>query len=200
MITKLVRLHDSAFRALQHYTADWLPGLLARFVFASVLLVYFLNSFARKVGEGIAGFFTVQDNAYFQIVPTVVERYDFNASQVPLFPYDIIVYLGTYSELLLPVLLVVGLFTRIAAIGMIAFVLVQSYVDIVFHQVDAQTVGAVFDRLSGAAIVDQRALWVFLLVYLVIYGPGRISVDWVLRRLRAGPPSSADQRERSTQV
>ena len=116
----------------------------------------------------------------FQILPTVVESYDFDASQIPLFPYKIIVIAGTYAEFILPVLVVVGLFTRLAALGMIGFVLVQSYVDIAYHGVDEGTVGAWFDRLSGATILDQRLLWVFVLVYLVIRGAGLVSLDHVL--------------------
>lgn len=180
MIRKIVALHDTVFSALQRSLEDWLPGLLARLVFAAVLLVYFLNSVSRKFGEGFPGIFSVSDNAYFQILPSVVEQYGYDASQVPFFPYDIIVYLGTYCELVLPILIVIGLFTRLAALGMIGFVCVQSYVDIVFHHADAETIGAFFDHLSDSAILDQRALWIFLLVYLVIRGPGRISLDHLL--------------------
>ena len=165
--------------------------MAARFLFAAVLLVYYLNSAATKVGEGVTGFFSVGDNAYFQILPSVVEAYGYDASQVPFFPYDLIVIAGTYSEFILPILIVLGLFTRIAALGMIGFTLVQSYVDIAFHGVDAKTIGAWFDRFSDAAIMDQRALWVFLLVYLVVKGAGAVSLDWVLgKKLLAKPPAA----------
>jgi putative oxidoreductase len=184
MINAIVSLHNTVFGAVQRATEDWLPGLLARFVFAAVLLVYFLNSASKKVGEGLTGFLTVTDNAYFQILPPVVEAYGYDASQIPLIPWDIIVYLGTYSEFILPTLIVIGLLTRVAALGMIVFVLVQSYVDIAFHGVDAETIGAWFDRLSGAVIMDQRALWVFLLAYLVIRGPGKVSIDYLFHRGR----------------
>ncbi|WP_322097188.1 hypothetical protein [Pelagibius sp. Alg239-R121] len=60
---------------------------------------------------------------------------------------------------------------------MIGFVAVQSFVDIVFHGADEKTVGALFDRFSDAVILDQRSLWLFLLVYLVIRGPGLLSLD-----------------------
>ena len=53
--------------------------------------------------------------------------------KVPLLPYGLVVTVGTYSEFLLPVLIVLGLFTRIAALGMIGFTLVQSFVDITWH-------------------------------------------------------------------
>lgn len=182
MIKTITALHNKVFSALQQSLEDWLPGLLARFVFAAVLLVYFYNSASKKVGEGMLGIFTATDNAYFQILPSVVEQYGYDASQIPFFPWDIIVYLGTYGEILLPLLIVLGLFTRIAALGMIVFVMVQSYVDIAFHNADAETVGTWFDRFSDAVILDQRALWVFLLAYLVIRGAGSVSLDYLLHR------------------
>ncbi len=189
MIARLISLHDGAFAAVESRTDGWLPGLLARFVFAAVLLVYYLNSAATKVGEGITGFFSVGDNAYFQILPSVVEAYGYDASQVPFFPWDLIVIAGTYTEFVLPIFIVLGLFTRLAALGMIGFTLVQSYVDIAFHGVDAKTIGAWFDRFSDAAILDQRALWIFLLVYLVVKGAGAVSLDRVLGRKLAAKPA-----------
>jgi len=41
-----------------------------------------------KVGDGLSGFLQVQDNAYFQILPKVVEQFNYDASQVPVFPYQ----------------------------------------------------------------------------------------------------------------
>ena len=53
---------------------------------------------------------------------------------------------GIYAGFILPVLIVAGSMTRLAALGMIGFIVVQSYVDVVFHHVDAATIGALFDR------------------------------------------------------
>ena len=182
MITLLSGIHQRFFTSIERATGDWLTGALARLVFAAVLLMYFLNSAMTKTGDGLFGWLIVQDNAYFQILPTVVERFDYDASQIPFFPWGFIVTLGTYGEIILPILIVIGLFTRIAALGMIVFVLVQSYVDIAFHGVEQETIGAWFDNLSGAIILDQRALWMFLLIYLVIHGAGRLSLDHLLGR------------------
>lgn len=180
LIDRLVRLHHAVFTVLERWTAGWLLGALARFVFLAVLFFYFLNSARTKVGDGIAGFFKVQDGAYFQILTEQgMAAYDFDSANVPFY-LDLIVYMGTYSEFLLPVLIVLGLFTRIAAIGMIIFVFVQSYVDIYLHKVNAETVGAWFDRESGALIYDQRALWVFVLLILVVRGAGALCLDRLL--------------------
>jgi putative oxidoreductase len=192
MITRLTALHGRIFGLAEARLDGWFLGLFARFVFAAVLLVYYLNSAATKVGEGIAGFFSIGDNAYFQILPSVVEAYGYDASQVPFFPWDLIVIAGTYAEFVLPLLIVLGLFTRLAALGMIGFIALQSYVDIAFHGADAATIGAWFDYLSNAAILDQRALWVFLLVTLVVKGAGAVSLDALLcRSVAKRSPQSA---------
>lgn len=177
MFNAIANLYDAVFGGLQRALGDWFLGLFARLVFAAVLFFYFFNSAKTKFGESAFGIPTVNDNAYFQILPSVVEQYGFDASQIPFFPYQVIVMAGTYAEVILPVLIVIGLFTRFAALGMIGFVSVQSYVDIAFHGADEKTIGAWFDRFSDATILDQRALWVFLLAYLVVRGAGAISLD-----------------------
>lgn len=182
MLSVAIDIYGRITRTLDSTFDAWFLGLLARFVFLAVLFVYFVNSALTKVGDGVLGFFTIKDAAYFQILPAVVERFGYDASQVPIFPYGIIVAMGTYSELILPILIVLGLLTRIAALGMIVFVVVQSYVDVAFHKVDAATLGAWFDNLSNGAIMDQRFFWVFLLFYLVLRGPGLISLDHLLGR------------------
>jgi putative oxidoreductase len=182
MITRLRNLHGQVFGAVERHLGPWLPELFARFVFAAVLYVYFLNSALTKIGTGPLGFLTVTDNAYFQILPTVVEAHGFDVSQVPFLPWGAIVHLGTYAEIVLPALIVVGLFTRLAALGMISFVAVQSFVDIAFHHADDQTIGALFDRFPDSVILDQRALWMVLLVTLAVRGAGMVSFDHLLGR------------------
>ena len=153
-------------------------GLFARLVFAAVLFMYFFNAAKTKIGEGALGFLTITDGAYVQIFPKVFEEVGYDVTQIPFFPHTVIAYAGTYAEFILPILVVIGLFTRIAALGMIVFVFIQSYVDVFGHgKVDE--LGAWFDGNSNALILDQRALWVFLLVYLVIRGAGAISLDYL---------------------
>ncbi|MEM6945052.1 MAG: DoxX family protein [Pseudomonadota bacterium] len=178
-----VDVGNAAAGGFERALDGWLTGLAARFVFAAVLFGYYWNSALTKVGEGVGGFFQIADAAYFQIVPPVVEAAGYDASAVGLWPWGFVVTLGTYAEFVLPVLIVAGLFTRIAALGMIVFVVVQSYVDIAFHGVDAETVGALFDRIPTATIMDQRALWIFLLLVLVIKGAGELSLDALIAKV-----------------
>ncbi|MGX1307152.1 putative oxidoreductase [Amorphus suaedae] len=178
----LMRLHASAFNALDRILGGWFLGLAARFVFAAVLFLYFFRSALTKVGDGVLGFFQVSVGAYAQILPKLMEEVSYNTSAIPVFPDKLIVYLGTYAEFVLPILIVVGLFTRLASVGMIAFIAVMTYTDINGHDVGAETVGSLFSRDPSSLIADQRTLWVFVLLVLVLKGPGFLSLDALLGR------------------
>ncbi len=183
LVSLLVGLYQSIFGTIERLTNGWFLGLAARFVFASVLLVFFLKSALTKVGDGFFGFLSPSTGAYVQVLPSLMEKVGYDTSQIAFFPYGLIVLLGTWGEFILPTLVVVGLFTRVVSLGMIGFVIVMSYVDIVGHGADATTIGAWFDGPSGALIADQRLLWIFVLLVLVLKGPGKISLDALLGSL-----------------
>ncbi|MDZ7823154.1 MAG: DoxX family protein [Ahrensia sp.] len=182
IITGLTSLHHSIFGAIERATTGWFTGFSARFTFASVLLFYYLNSGWNKLGEGVFGFLNPSIGAYASILPSVMEEYGFDPDAVPFFPWDIIVLLGTWTELLLPILIVIGLFSRLAALGMIGFVIVQTYVDVNFHGLEGKFVGSMFDRLPDAVVWDQRLLWCFVLLIIVVNGPGKLSIDHLLAK------------------
>jgi len=183
LVSLLVGLYQSVFGAIERFTNGWLLGLAARFVFAGVLLVYFLDSALTKLGSGIFGFLSPGPGAYVQVFPKLMESVSYDPSQVSFFPYGLIVLLGMWAELILPFLVVLGLFTRVASLGMIVFIIVMSYVDIFGHNVEAATIGALFDNTSGSLILDQRLLWIFVLLVLVLKGPGMISLDTLFGRM-----------------
>jgi len=185
VITLLTSLHDRVFGFLERLGDAWLIGLMARFTFAAVLWGYFLNSAKTKVGEGVLGFFSIQPSAYYQIALPAVEAAGGDVGAVSFIPWGLIVWLGTYAEFILPLLIVIGLFSRIAALGMMIFIAVQTLVDITVHQVGAETIGAVFDRFPDGVIADQRLLWLVPLMVIVLKGPGLLSVDTLLARYRA---------------
>jgi putative oxidoreductase len=180
-LQSILDLWTSAVGTLESLTAAWLPGLAARFVFLATLFMYYWNAALTKIDDSI---FELSTGAYAQIIPPVIEAAGYDKSAVAL-PWTALVYAGTYAEFVLPVLLVIGLFGRLAALGMLGFVVVQSYVDMTFHGVDAETAGAWFDRFPDAIIFDQRLLWAFPLIYLVLKGPGLFSVDGLLGRVFA---------------
>lgn len=183
-----IRLHDTVFDLIERATAGWLPGLFARLVFASVLLGYFWHSAVRKLvasergAEGtIVEYVTVSGNTFAQMAPKAFETAGYDASQLGT-PFWMMAYAGTYGEFILPLLVVIGLATRIASLGMIVFVLVQSWVDITGHHAGPETIGTMFDRIQDSAILDQRLLWLVPLVYLAVRGAGAVSLDGLLSR------------------
>ncbi|GIL01506.1 MAG: hypothetical protein BroJett030_14050 [Alphaproteobacteria bacterium] len=188
-------LYVGLFAWLERLAADWLLGLAARFAFLAVLYFYFLASWKTKTGPGLLGAFRIEDNAYYQIVPWAVEAAGGDIAELGLASH-LIVFAGTMAELILPALIVAGLFTRAAALGMIVFVIVQSWVDIRFHGVDAQTAGAWFDRFSDSLIADQRLLWGFLLLFLAVKGAGAVSLDHLLKLNPAERHGEADKMTR----
>lgn len=157
---------------------DWLLPTLARFLFAAILLVYFLNSGLTKLGEGVSGIWTPSVGAYAQIFPRVLEAAGYDTDALSIF-HKAVVIAGTWAEFILPVMIVLGVLTRLAAFGMIGFVIVQSLTDIYGHAA-TDALGGWFDRFPDAIIMDQRSLWVFLLLVLVIKGAGPFSFDRAL--------------------
>lgn len=87
---------------------------------------------------------------------------------VPLLPPELAAVLGTGGELVLPVLLALGLGGRFAAAGLsvVNVVAVLSLADI------------------APAALQQHQLWGALLLGVLLWGPGRWSVDaWLQGRL-----------------
>lgn len=93
---------------------------------------------------------------------------------VPLLPPELAAWMGTGGELVLPLLLLAGAAGRIAALGL-------SVVNVV----------AVLSLSEIApAALAQHQLWGCLLVALLLWGPGRWSVDHGLLP-RPAPPTPA---------
>ncbi len=186
-MTRLLSLYDAIATQLEA-AAPWLIPTLARLVFAGVLLVYYLNSGLAKFGEGILGLFRPDAGAYVTIFPKAMEAVSYDVSQLSIFHWAVTLA-GTWAEVILPIAIVIGLFTRLASLAMIGFVFVQSVVDVYGHGVTGDDIGAWFDAPSNALLLDQRAFWVFALGVLVLRGAGPISVDRALMAYRG--PSAA---------
>jgi putative oxidoreductase len=181
----LISAHTALFAWVEGMAPAVIPTL-ARLVFAGVLFLYYWKSATAKLGEGIGGLFRPDFGAYGSITPRAFEAAGYDVSQVGLWDHAVVLA-GTWAEIVLPVLIVLGLLTRLAALGMIGVVIVQSYVDIVGHGVSGADIGSWFDRASNALILDQRAFWVFLLLVLVFRGAGPLSVDRLLAGRTASP-------------
>ena len=81
--------------------------------------------------------------------------------QVPLIPPDIAAYLATIQEHLFSVLLVVGLLSRVSALGLLGMtIVIQTFV--------------------YPSHYPEHLLWGALLLLIVARGPGALSVDRLL--------------------
>lgn len=177
MIRTLLSLPDRAISWVEPMSTPVLTTM-ARFIFAAVLLMYFWNSGLTKIPDGLGNLVSPSFNAFAQIYPKGAEAAGYDITQATAFQKAVILA-GTWSEFILPALVVLGLFTRAAALGMIGFVIIQSLTDVFGHGGET---GAWFDNLSDATILDQRAFWVFLLLYLVFKGGGPLSLDRFILR------------------
>jgi putative oxidoreductase len=92
--------------------------------------------------------------------------------RVPLLPPDLAAVCGAAGELFFPVLLILGVFGRFSALGLQAVNLlaVISYAHVLFKE-------------GYEAAIGQHYLWSFMLLMLIVYGPGKWSVDgWAQAR------------------
>jgi putative oxidoreductase len=95
---------------------------------------------------------------------------------VPLLPPDMAAVAGTFGELFFPALLVLGLFARIGALGtfFVNAMAVISYSNVLLAE-------------GYEAALGNHILWGALLLGLIVFGPGKISIDaWLERRSVAG--------------
>lgn len=140
-MTVIARIHDRISAAVP----DWPLALLLRL---GVAAPFFLSGRTK-----VEGLLTITPSTRYLFA----EEY-----RVPLLAPDLAATLATYAEHALPVLLVLGLFTRPAALGLLAMTLVIQ----------------VFVVPGGW---PTHLLWAGPLVYLIARGPGRASLDRVLK-------------------
>jgi putative oxidoreductase len=91
---------------------------------------------------------------------------------VPLLPPEVAAVAGASGEIFFPVLLFIGLFGRVGALGalFVNIMAVVSYRQVLLAE-------------GSEAALGQHILWGFMLLVLVVFGPGRIALDsWLERR------------------
>jgi putative oxidoreductase len=92
---------------------------------------------------------------------------------VPLLPPELAAVMGAGGELTLPLLLFVGLLSRPAALGLFA---VNAMAVISYPQLF---------MLPCPAAINDHFYWGALLLVLLVFGPGKFSLDAALTRTRA---------------
>jgi putative oxidoreductase len=96
-----------------------------------------------------------------------------NEYHTPLLSPHVAAVAGSFGELFFPTLLVLGLVSRLSAIGLFAVnaMAVISYANVLLAE-------------GSEAALGQHILWGTLLVFLIVYGPGKFSLDYLLHRSR----------------
>ena len=149
---RILKFYDRMVALVSNCKLQNLTPLFTRIVLAGV----FWRSGRTKVDEG--SWFSISDNTYFLFQ----EEY----KGVPL-PSDLAAVMATVSEHLFPILLVLGLFTRLSALALLGMTLViQIFV-------------------YPEAWWQVHSLWVAMALVLIVRGGGSISLDAPLVRRRA---------------
>lgn len=99
-----------------------------------------------------------------------------NEYQVPFIGWELAAYLGTIAEIILPILLMLGLATRLSALGLFVFniMAVVSYPILIEKGLVLFQPILVDGRLYGA--IDHQ-IWGLMLLVVVLFGQGRIALD-----------------------
>jgi len=148
MITALIQRYESLVQQLQEYLVPALLLLLRLWVAA-----VFFKSGLTKIASW----------------DSTLYLFEFEY-QVPLLPYHLAAWIGTATELAIPVLLVLGLFTRPAALYLFIF----------------NIMAVVSYPLLWERGFHDHQLWGLMLLVVVIWGPGLVSLDHWLKRKLAG--------------
>jgi putative oxidoreductase len=150
MMPTLINWLDAGRRLAERIPYS-LVALVARLAVATV----FWRSGQTKVED----FFAIKDNTFFLF------REDY---KVPLLPPDVAAYATTIAEHVFPVLLVLGLASRLSALGLIIMTLVIQ----LFVYPEAW---------------PTHILWFAPLLLILARGPGALSLDHLIWN-RIGPP------------
>lgn len=122
--------------------------VLTVIVRVAIAAVFFLSGRTK-----VEGLLTITDSTYYLFA----EEY-----RVPLIPSDIAAHMATYAEHLFPVLIVLGLATRLSALALLGMTIV---IEVFVYPLGWPT----------------HLMWAALLLYLIRFGAGRFSLDRLLK-------------------
>jgi putative oxidoreductase len=136
-----------------------------------------LNVFAERATAPLASLFLLATRLYvsWQFLESgMLKLQDWDTTlvlfqeeyHVPLLPPALAAIAGTTGELLFPALLVLGLGTRYAAVGLslVNAMAVVSYAHVLLAE-------------GSEAALGQHVLWGYLLLVILVFGPGAFSAD-----------------------
>lgn len=143
------KARPSRLEALVRLIERLLPiDLLTVIVRVAIAAVFFLSGRTK-----VEGLLDITDGTYFLFA----EEY-----RVPLIPSEIAAHLATYAEHLFPVLIVLGLATRVSALALLGMTIV---IEVFVYPLGWPT----------------HLMWAALLLYLIRFGAGAFSLDRILK-------------------
>ena len=154
-MTKIIVATLDRTNQIMAMVPTWFVSLLTRFAVASL--------FWRSVQTKISGWELFEQSWKFWNVSESTFLLFENEYSVPLLPVKLAAYLATFGEFFLSIAIVLGLLTRLSAVGL----LIMTAVIQVFVYPDAWNI---------------HILWAALLFYLIKYGGGTISIDYLLHK------------------
>ena len=123
------------------------------------LFVVFWRSAQTKI---TGGEFLGQNWAFWEVTESTKLLFEYEYD-LPLIPADIAAYLATFGEFFLSLLLLVGIFTRLGAAGLLAMT-------------------AVIQFLVYPSAWPTHILWLAPLLYILKDGPGKLSLDYLFTK------------------
>jgi putative oxidoreductase len=142
---KIINLYNTIFEFIYQYSND---------IFKLFVRLYVANAFFK------AGW--LKFNNWDSTLYLFEEEY-----QVPIIPWEFAAYLATAAEIILPILLLLGLASRLVASKLFLF----NIMAVVSYPV-----------LWNGGFYDHK-LWGVMLLITVIFGPGKFAADsWIFSK------------------
>lgn len=131
----------------------WSARLLPQWTLSLIFRLAIAAPFFLSGRTKVEGLLHITDGTYVLFA----EEY-----RVPLIPSDLAAHLATYAEHLFPILIVFGLLTRFSALALLGMTLV---IEVFVYPLGWPT----------------HLLWAALLLYLIRFGAGAVSLDRLLK-------------------
>ena len=136
--------------------AKLIPESITLLVARLAIFTVFWRSAQTKISSGE---FLGQNWAFYDVSDSTILLFEYEYD-LPLIPADIAAYLATFGEFFLSLLLLLGLFTRLGAFGLLIMT-------------------AVIQFLVYPAAWPTHILWLAPILYVLKDGPGKLSLDYL---------------------
>jgi putative oxidoreductase len=175
LVSQMRSLHQRGADLVSAYLGGDVLKILARLALAGI----FWRSFLTKVELAKLFTYTEYINDFpierarlrlpefpFEMKASTLQQFNGDFA-LPLIPGGVAAWMATLAEFVFPIFLVLGILTRLSALALLGMTLVIQ----IFVYPDAWWV--------------THSLWVVISLYIVVHGPGRLSLDQLASRFFA---------------